>query len=125
MRHFAPFTNGAVDSLAGDFAESDCEFLDSIVYVYVILCITYSSKEVKVVERITVSLDKETVEELRRFSKQEGVSVSRLVKEAVEKWLLYEKRRRIGEKLLVLIGEKPRVRREALDELEKIRREWR
>ena len=76
-------------------------------------------------ERVTVSLDRETVEELRRLSRQEGRPVSRLVKEAIEKWLLHERKRRMGEKLLSLIEEKPRVEREALDELEKMRREWR
>ena len=76
-------------------------------------------------ERITISLERETVEELRLLSRQEGVPVSKLVREAIEKWLLHEKRRRIGEKLLGMVEEKPRVRREALEELERIRREWR
>ena len=78
------------------------------------------------VERVTVSLDKEIVEELRRLSRQEGKPVSALVREAVEKWILHERKRHAGEELLRLVRERPKVEEEAaLKELEKIREEWR
>jgi len=78
------------------------------------------------VERVTVSLEREMVEELRRLSRQEGKSISGLVREAIEKWLLHERRRRAGEELLRLVEESSRVKEvEAFEKLEKIRGEWR
>ncbi len=78
------------------------------------------------VERITISIDREFAEELRNMANQEGKSLSSLVREALEEWILLMRRKRAGEALLSLIKERSRVdEKEALKTIKIMRRkEW-
>ena len=78
------------------------------------------------IERITISMDKEFVEELKRLANQEEKSLSSLVREALEEWLISTKRKSTGKALLALIKERDCVdEKEALKAIETMRRqEW-
>ncbi len=77
------------------------------------------------VVRVTVSLDRDLVEELKRLSKKEGVSLSKFVARSLEEFLIERKKKKAGRKLLEvrLSEEEGRL---AMEELSRMRRkEWR
>ena len=77
------------------------------------------------VVRVTVSLDRDLVEELKRLSKKEGVSLSKFVARSLEEFLIERKKKEAGRKLLEvrLSEEEGRL---AMEELSRMRREeWR
>ena len=77
------------------------------------------------VVRVTVSLDRDLVEELKRLSKKEGVSLSKFVARSLEEFLIERKKKKAGRKLLEvrLSEEEGRL---AMEELFRMRREeWR
>jgi len=77
------------------------------------------------VKRVTVSLNKEIVESLKLIAIQEKKSISEIVREAIEGFILYQKRKQVGENLLNLVEKRPQLNKEeALKELERLRREW-
>jgi len=76
------------------------------------------------VERITISIDSEFADELRAMANQEGKSLSSLVREALEEWLITVRRKRAGEALLSLVKKRSLVdEEEALKTIEVMRRE--
>ena len=78
------------------------------------------------VERITVSIDREFVEELKSLANQEEKSLSSLVREALEEWLISIRKKSAGKALLALLKEKSCIdEKEALKAIETMRRqEW-
>jgi metal-responsive CopG/Arc/MetJ family transcriptional regulator len=75
------------------------------------------------IERITVSIDKEFAEELRRIAKNKGKSLSKLIRDSLQEWLIDRERKEAGMAVLKLIEEKGKlVSDEALKEIEAERR---
>ena len=75
------------------------------------------------IERITVSIDKEFAEELRRIAKNKGKSLSKLIRDSLQEWLIDRERKEAGMAILKLIEEKGKlVSDEALKEIEAERR---
>ena len=71
------------------------------------------------IERITVSIDKEFAEELRRIAKNKGKSLSKLIRDSLQEWLIDRERKEAGMAVLKLIEEKGKlVSDEALKEVE-------
>ena len=58
------------------------------------------------IERITVSIDKEFAEELRRIAKNKGKSLSKLIRDSLQEWLIDRERKEAGMAVLKLIEEK-------------------
>ena len=54
--------------------------------------------------RITISIPDKLNDNLKRTAANRGMSVSRLVAEAVEQYLIVQRRRALGEKALALVG---------------------
>ncbi len=74
------------------------------------------------VERVTISIDKRLTEELRSLAEKEGVSLSELIAECLEKSLVERKKKEAGRKLLnIRLGKEEAE--EAFKELSRIRRE--
>ena len=67
--------------------------------------------------RITVSIPKNLEVELKQFAEDKRTSISRVTTEAIEFYLNDQKRRRLGRKVLELIG-KQNVSPNAIKELE-------
>lgn len=67
--------------------------------------------------RVTINLPEKLGDSLKRAALRERVSVSRLVTDAVEDFLLEKRRRTLGKKVLDLVG-RARVAPEALDLLD-------
>lgn len=76
-------------------------------------------------ERLTISVDREFASELRAIARREGKPLSRLIRDALEEWLM-NLRKKKGKRLLSLVKEKPRVdEEEALKAIKNMRkREW-
>jgi len=76
------------------------------------------------VKRVTISIDKEFAEELKAMASQEGKTLSRFVREALEEWIVAMRRKRTGEALLALIKEGSRINEEeALKTIKTMREE--
>ena len=58
------------------------------------------------IERITVSIDKEFAEELRRIAKNKDKSLSKLIRDSLQEWLIDRERKEAGMAVLKLIEEK-------------------
>ncbi len=77
------------------------------------------------VERVTISMDKKLLEELRRLAKSEGLSLSKLVSRSLEEFLIERKKREAGRKLFKIKFSREEAQK-ALKELSRMRREeWR
>ena len=74
------------------------------------------------VERVTISIDKRLVEELKNLAKKEGLSLSKLISRSLEEFLIERKKKEAGKKLMSIRLTKEEVR-EALKELSCIREE--
>ncbi len=74
------------------------------------------------IERVTISIDKRLVEELKSLAKKEGLSLSKLIARSLEEFLIERKKREAGKKLMNIRLTKEEVR-EALRELSCIREE--
>lgn len=72
--------------------------------------------------RITISIPDKLSENLKRAAANRGVSVSGLVSEAVDHYLIVEQRRTLGEKALDLVG-KVHVNKDVHEMLEEGRRD--
>jgi len=72
--------------------------------------------------RLTVSLPDKLSDNLKRAASNRGISVSSLVAEAVEQFLIVQRRRALGKKALALVG-KVHVAADALDVIEEGRRD--
>jgi len=76
-------------------------------------------------ERITISMNRGLVEELRRLAKKEGVSLSKLIAKSLEEFLIERKKKEAGRKLLNFRLSEAETK-EALKELSRMRgEEWR
>jgi metal-responsive CopG/Arc/MetJ family transcriptional regulator len=69
--------------------------------------------------RLTISIEEELLQEIKRLAKKEGKSVSEFVRSSLREWLMDRKRRHAGMKLLEFVGS---VSEDALKELEAERR---
>jgi len=69
--------------------------------------------------RLTISIEEELLQEIKRLAKREGKSVSEFVRSSLREWLMDRKRRQAGMKLLEFVGS---VSEDALKELEAERR---
>ena len=67
--------------------------------------------------RVTVSIPNKLEGELKEFAESQRVSVSKITSEAIEHYLKVMKRRKLGKKVLDLVG-KQNVTANALQELE-------
>ncbi len=76
------------------------------------------------VERVTISIDRRLAEELKSLAKKEGVSLSKLIAESLEEFLIERKKKEAGRKLLGIKLTKEEAQ-EALEELSRIRKEER
>ncbi len=74
------------------------------------------------IERVTISIDKRLVEELKSLAKKEGLSLSKLISRSLEEFLIERKKKEAGKKLMSIRLTKEEVR-EALKELSCIREE--
>ncbi len=74
------------------------------------------------VERVTISIDRRLVEELKSLAKKEGVSLSKLIARSLEEFLIERKKKEAGRKLMSIRLTKEEVQ-EALKELSRIRKE--
>ena len=72
--------------------------------------------------RMTVSIPDKLSDNLKRAASNRGVSVSSLVAEAVEQYLIIQRRRALGKKALTLAG-KVYVAPDVLDIIEEGRRD--
>ncbi len=77
------------------------------------------------VERVTISMDKKLVDELRRLAKSEGTSLSKLISRSLEEFLIERKKKEAGRKLFKIKFSTEEAQ-EALTELSRMRNEeWR
>ena len=72
--------------------------------------------------RMTISIPDKLSDNLKRAASNRGVSVSSLVAEAVEQYLIIQRRRALGKKALALVG-KVHVAPDVLDIIEEGRRD--
>jgi metal-responsive CopG/Arc/MetJ family transcriptional regulator len=72
--------------------------------------------------RITITIPDKLNENLKRTAANRGMSVSALVSEAVEHYLIVQRRRALGEKVLALAG-KVHVAEDIYDQIEEGRRD--
>ena len=72
--------------------------------------------------RLTVSLPDRLSDNLKRAASNRGISVSSLVAEAVEQYLIVQRRRALGKKALALVG-KVHVAADVFDMIEEGRQD--
>jgi metal-responsive CopG/Arc/MetJ family transcriptional regulator len=72
--------------------------------------------------RITINVPDKLSENLKRAAANRGISVSSLVTEAVEHYLIIQRRRSLGEKVLALAG-KVHVAEDIYDQIEEGRKD--
>ncbi len=75
-------------------------------------------------ERVTFTVEKNLLEELKKVAKAEKKSLSKVISEAVKEFIVERKRKKMARKLLELEISKEEEEK-ALKELERIRREAR
>jgi len=77
------------------------------------------------VYRVTISMDKRIVEELKDLARKEGVSLSKFIAKSLEEFVIEKKRKEAGRKLLRFRLTESQAEW-ALEELTRMRREeWR
>ena len=74
------------------------------------------------VERVTISIDRRLVEELKSLARKEGVSLSKLIAKSLEEFVIERKKKEAGRKLMSIRLTEEEAR-EALKELSRIREE--
>ncbi len=74
------------------------------------------------VERVTISMDKKLVEELKNLARKEGVSLSKFIAKSLEEFVIEQKKKEAGRKLLNFKLSKSEAE-QALEELSRMRRE--
>lgn len=76
------------------------------------------------IQRVTISLEKELLEELKSMAKREKLSLSKFIAKSLEEYVIERKKKEAGRKLLrVRLSE--RELKDAFEELQKMRREER
>ena len=77
------------------------------------------------VERVTISMDKELVEELKSLARKEGMSLSRFIARSLEEFVIERRKKEAGRRLLNFRLSESEVK-QVLEELSRMRREeWR
>ncbi len=77
------------------------------------------------VERVTVSMDKELVEELKSLARKEGVSLSKFIARSLEEFVIERRKKEAGRRLLSFRLSESEAK-QVLEELSRMRREeWR
>ncbi|GAB6064928.1 hypothetical protein JCM9492_00200 [Aquifex pyrophilus] len=74
------------------------------------------------VQRVTISLDKELVEELKSLARKEGLSLSKFIAKSLEEYVIKRRKKEAGKKLLKIKLNKQEVEK-AFEELKRIRNE--
>jgi metal-responsive CopG/Arc/MetJ family transcriptional regulator len=74
------------------------------------------------IQRVTISLEKELVEELKNIAKKEGLSLSKFIAKSLEEYVIEKRKKEAGKKLLTTRLSKEDLRK-AFEELQNIRRE--
>ncbi len=74
------------------------------------------------IQRVTISLEKELLEEIKSMAKREKLSLSKFIAKSLEEYIIERKKKEAGRKLLrVRLNE--RELKDAFEELQKIRGE--
>lgn len=76
------------------------------------------------IQRVTISLEKELLEELKSMAKREKLSLSKFIAKSLEEYVIERKKKEAGRKLLRVRLSK-RELKDAFEELQKMRREER
>ncbi len=77
------------------------------------------------VERVTISMDKELVEELKSLARKEGMSLSRFIARSLEEFIIERRKKEAGRRLLNFRLSESEVK-QVLEELSRMRsEEWR
>ena len=77
------------------------------------------------VERVTVSMDKELIEELKSLARKEGMSLSKFISKSLEEFVIERRKKEAGRRLLSFRLSRSEAE-QALRELSRMRREeWR
>ena len=77
-------------------------------------------------ERVTITIDKEVLEEARTIAKTKGQSLSKTVSEALKTYLIEHRRKKAYSKLMAIIEKNPMSEKEhteAMREIDRIREE--
>ncbi|HID66163.1 MAG TPA: ribbon-helix-helix protein, CopG family [Aquificaceae bacterium] len=74
------------------------------------------------IQRVTVSLEKELVEELKSIAKKEGLSLSKFIAKSLKEYVIEKRKKEAGKKLLKIKLSKKEVEK-AFEELWSIRKE--
>ena len=74
------------------------------------------------IQRVTISLEKELVEELKSIAKKEGLSLSKFIAKSLREYVIEKRKKEAGKKLLKIRLGKKEVEK-AFEELRSIRKE--
>ncbi len=74
------------------------------------------------IQRITISMNKDLVEELRRLAHMEGVSLSKFIAKSLEEFVIERKKKEAGKRLLDFKLSESEVE-DALKDLHRMRKE--
>jgi len=74
------------------------------------------------IQRVTISLEKELVEELKSIAKKEGLSLSKFIAKSLEEYVIEKRKKEAGKKLFKIKLSKEEVEK-AFEELKNIRKE--
>ena len=74
------------------------------------------------IQKVTVSLEKELVEELKSITKKEGLSLSKFIAKSLEEYIIEKRKKEAGKKLLKIKLRKKEIEK-AFEELRSIRKE--
>lgn len=77
------------------------------------------------VERVTISMDKELVEELKSLARKEGMSLSKFIARSLEEFVIERRKKEAGRRLLNFRLSESEAK-QVLEELSRMRsEEWR
>ena len=74
------------------------------------------------IQRVTISLEKELVEQLKSIAKKEGLSLSKFIAKSLKEYIIEKRKKEAGKKLLEIRLSKKEVEK-AFEELQSIRKE--
>jgi len=74
------------------------------------------------IQRVTISLEKELVEELKSIAKKEGLCLSKFIAKSLEEYVIEKRKKEAGKKLFKIKLSKEEIEK-AFEELKNIRKE--
>jgi len=87
------------------------------------LDLCYAMHNIKtMIQRVTISLEKELVEELKSIAKKEGLSLSKFIAKSLEEYVIEKRKKEVGKKLFKIKLSKEEIEK-AFEELKNIRKE--